>query len=415
LLVAEPHQRYYTSTEFDEEYLVSDYIKRQVEIRQRAWNEAKELLDQAAAEGRDLDALETEKYEKITTELEERARVIEQYRADEERELRLDAATREMADQVRSEPVVEVKEQRSDADIFRSLANGEIRSYEFRDLNTSDDSSVVPQSFYNIIQENMVTVGPMLDGEYVTLLNTASGEDIKVPVESTRPAATAIAEATAITPLDPTFASLTLKSQKVAVLTKVSRELLTDSGIDLTAFLGRSLGTALGIKVNSLLTIGTGTVQPNGIMNAAGSGVTGTATSTGVFTADDVIDLAHSVDSAYVRMGAVYMARRSTIGAIRKLRSADGAYLFAPAATVGSPDTLLSYPLIDNPDVAAVGSATKSLGFGWSGSYHVRTVGGIEIARSDDAFFNTDEVGFRATIRVWGDLGQSGAFKFLKG
>lgn len=393
---------------------MSDYLKRQVEIRQRAWNEAKELLEQAASEGRDLDALEQEKYDKITVELEERAQIIERLRADEERELRLDDAARiahVRTDDEEPEAAAVVNE----SDVIRSLANGEIRSYEFRDLNKTDDGAIVPQSFYDVIQENMVNVGPMLDGNYVTLLNTASGEDIKVPVEATRPAATAIAEATAITPLDPTFSSLTLKSQKVAVLTKVSRELLTDSGIDLVSFLGRSLGTALGIKVNGLLTVGTGTVEPNGIMNAAGSGVKGTATSTGVFTADDLIDLAHSVDSAYVRMGAVFMARRQTIGAIRKLKGSDGAYLFQPAATVGTPDTLLGFPLVDNPDVAAVGSAAKSVGFGWAGSYHVRQVGGIEIARSDDAYFNTDEVGFRATIRVWGDLGQSGAFKYLQG
>lgn len=393
---------------------MSDYLKRQVEIRQRAWNEAKELLEQAASEGRDLDALEQEKYDKITVELEERAQIIERLRADEERELRLDDAARiahVRTDDEEPEAAAVVNE----SDVIRSLANGEIRSYEFRDLNKTDDGAIVPQSFYDVIQENMVNVGPMLDGNYVTLLNTASGEDIKVPVEATRPAATAIAEATAITPLDPTFSSLTLKSQKVAVLTKVSRELLTDSGIDLVSFLGRSLGTALGIKVNGLLTVGTGTVEPNGIMNAAGSGVKGTATSTGVFTADDLIDLAHSVDSAYVRMGAVFMARRQTIGAIRKLKGSDGAYLFQPAATVGTPDTLLGFPLVDNPDVAAIGSAAKSVGFGWAGSYHVRQVGGIEIARSDDAYFNTDEVGFRATIRVWGDLGQSGAFKYLQG
>jgi len=392
---------------------VSDYLKRQVEIRQRAWNEAKELLDGAAAENRDLDALEQEKYEKITVELEERARVIEQLRSDEERERRLDEAAAH-AVSVRTdddEPEAAVVDESS---VIRSLATGEIRSYEFRDLNKTDDSSVLPQTFYRTIQENMITVGPMLDPSVVTLLNTASGEDIKVPVEATRPAATAINEATAITPLDPTFSSLTLKSQKVAVLTKVSRELLTDSGIDLVAFLGRSLGTALGIKVNNLLTVGTGTVESNGIMTAAGSGTTG-GTSTGAFSADNLIDLAHSVDSAYVRMGAVWMARRTAIGSLRKLKSDDGAYLFAPAATVGSPDTLLGFPVIDNPDVAAVAANARSVGFGWAGSYHVRTVGGIEIARSDDAYFNTDEVGFRATIRVWGDLGQSGAFKYFKG
>jgi HK97 family phage major capsid protein len=155
-------------------------------------------------------------------------------------------------------------------------------------------------------------------------------------------------------------------------------------------------------------------VQPNGIMNAAGSGVTG-GTSSGAFTDDNLIDLAHSVDSAYVRMGAVWMVNRTTLGAIRKLKGNDGTYLFTPAATVGSPDQLMGFPIAENPDVVGVAANAKSVGFGWSGSFHTRTVGGIEVARSDDAYFNTDEVGFRATIRVWGDLGQSGAFKYFKG
>jgi hypothetical protein len=38
---------------------MQDYINRQVEARARAWEEAKALLDHAAAEGRDLSASET--------------------------------------------------------------------------------------------------------------------------------------------------------------------------------------------------------------------------------------------------------------------------------------------------------------------------------------------------------------------
>jgi len=48
-------------------------------------------------------------------------------------------------------------------------------------------------------------------------------------------------------------------------------------------------------------------------------------------------------------------------------------------------------------------------------SYHVRQVGGVEIARSDDAFFTTDLVAFRVSIRVDGNLGQSAAVKFYQG
>jgi len=390
---------------------MSSYIKRQIEARQEAWHAAKALLDRAAAEGRDLTLEEEQSYLRMNADIDKRGQVIADLQAAEAREADI-AASMLTAPEVRSESRIEVV--RSDADIIRALASGEIRSYTFerRDLNKTDDSSLLPQTFYDVMQENMTTVGPMLDGRYVTLLNTASGEDIKVPVESTRPAATAIAEATAITPLDPTFSSLTLKAQKVAVLTKVSRELLTDSGIDLQAYLGRALGISLGIKVNNLLTVGTGTVEPKGIMDAAGSGTAGTAT-TGAFTADNLIDLAHSVDGAYARMGAVWMMRRATLGAVRKLTDAGG-YIYQPAATVGVPDSLLGFPIVENPDVAAIGSANKSVGFGWSGSYHSRVVGGLEIARSDDAYFNTDEIGFRATIRVWGDLGQSGAFKYFK-
>ena len=391
----------------------TSYLARQIEARQQAWHAAKSLLDHAASEGRDLSGEEEQSYQRMMEDIDKRGQVITDLQAAEAREA-------DIAASVITAP--EVREQRfevasSDADIVRALASGEMRSHVFeaRNLNRTDDSSVVPSGFYNVIQENLVTVGPMMDGGIVTILNTASGEDLKVPVESTRPAATAIAEATQITALDPTFSSLTLKSQKVAVLTVVSREILTDSGIDLVAFLGRSLGTSLGIKANGMLTTGTGTVQPNGIVNAAGSGITGGTGVSGVPTADNLIDLVHSVDSAYVRRGAAFMARRATIGAIRKLKDGANNYLFVPAATVGTPDMLLGYPIVENPDVAATGTAVKSVLFGWMGSYHTRIVGGLEIARSDDAYFDTDEIGFRATMRVWGDLGQSGAVKYFAG
>lgn len=390
---------------------MQDYLQRQIDARQSAWHAAKSLLNAAAAEKRDLTAEEEQSYQRMIEDIDVRAQKIKDLQGALAREADIQASVAS-APEVRGGLTVV----RNDADILRQLATGEIRSHVFgwesRDLNKTDDSALLPQTFYQILQENMQTVGPMLDGGIVTLITTASGEDIKVPVETTRPAATAIAESTAITPLDPTFSSLTLKAQKVAVLTKVSRELATDSGIDLEAYLGRALGISLGIKCNNLLTVGTGTVEPNGIMTAAGSAPAGTST-TGAFTADNLIDLAHSVDGAYARMGAVWMMRRATMGAVRKLTDAGG-YIFQPAATVGVPDTLLGFPIVENPDVAAVGSAARSVGFGWAGSYHTRVVGGIEIARSDDAYFENDEIGFRATIRVWGDLGQSGAFKYFK-
>ena len=390
-----------------------EYLKRQVEARQQAWHAAKALLDHAAAEGRDLSAEEQEQYDRINADIDMRSQRIEDLKSAEARARDIEASLID-APEVREAAKVRSA---SDFDMVRKLVNGEIRSYTFeqRDLNTSDDSAVVPTSFYNVLQEKLVTVGPMLDGGIVTLLNTASGEDIKVPVEASRPAATAIAEGTSISPLDPTFSTITLKSQKVAVLTKVSRELLQDSGIDVVSYLGRTLGTSVGVKVNNLLTVGTGTVQANGIVTAAGSGVTGGTSVSGAFTADNLIDLAHSVDGAYVRLGGAFMMRRASMGALRKLKDSAGQYLYVPAATVGAPDQFMGFPIVENPDVPAIALGARSVLFGWHGSYHVRQVGGIDVARSDDAYFAEDEVGFRVTIRVWGDLGQSDAVKYFIG
>lgn len=390
-----------------------DYLAQQIEARKTAWHAAKALLDGAAAESRDLTAEEEQTFARINADIDARSQRIADLQGAAERAADIEAAVAK-APEVREERALR---EASDFDVVRALATGEIRTatFERRDLNTSDDSAVVPQSFYAILQEKMQYQGPMLDANFVTQLNTASGEDIKVPVEASRPAATAIAEATAITALDPTFSNITLKSQKVAVLTKVSRELLTDSGIDIVSYLAGSLGKSVGIKANALLTLGTGTTESRGIVTAAGSGVVGGTAVSGAFTADNLIDLAHSVDSDYVRQGAGFMMKRSSLGALRKLKDTAGQYLYVPAAAVGTPDAFAGFPVYENPDMAAIATGAKSVLFGNFSSYHVRQVGGIEVARSDDAYFADDEVGFRVTLRLWGDLGQSDAVKYFIG
>lgn len=387
------------------------YLQRLVDAQNSDLHAARAYIDRAESEAREMSVEERTAWDALNAQMDERAAHIEQVKADEARSAYSFEVAPEIAD-TRSAAHVETI-----GDQLRKLVSGELRGFniERRDLNTTDDSSVIPTTFLPALQESLVTVGPMLDSGLVTIINTEGGEDLTIPVESTRPAATAIAEATTVTALDPTFSSITLKSKKVQVLTKASREMLTDAGFDIEAYLGRMFGIALGVKVNNLLTLGTGTVVPNGISNAAGSGVTGGTGVAGAFTADNLIDLAHSVDGAYVRLGGAWQMNRASLGAVRKLKDSAGYYLFQPAATVGTPDSLLGFPVYDNPDMAAIGTSAKSVLFGWNGSYHVRQVGGIEIARSEDAYFADDQIGFRATMRVWGDLGQSAAVKYFVG
>lgn len=391
---------------------MSSYIEKQQELRTRAWEQAKELLDNAAAENRDLNTEEQQSYDRINEELDQRASVIERLRADHDREAR---AAEFRIPEVTSERAVP---KQSDNDILRSLARGEMRSarFESRDLNTTDDGAVVPQGFYAVLQEQLIYAGPMLEPGIATILTTGEGNDIKVPRQTAFSQATATAEAAQFGESEPTFASFTLRAHKFGTLLQVSRELLEDSGIDLVGFLGRQFGHALGTAVNAKLTLGTGTVEPNGIVVASSNGVTGGTGVTGAFSADNLIDLAHSVDSAVARQpGVGFMMNRASLGAVRKLKDNDGRYLFEPSMG-GIGDSLLGFRIIENPDVVSQAVDAKSVLFGDFTSYHIRRVGpSVDIARSDDFAFDSDLVTFRASIRLDGDLGQSANVKHYVG
>lgn len=393
-----------------------EYLKRQIEARQSAWHAAKSLLDAAAAEKRDLTAEEEQSYSRMMADIDERSTKIADLEAAEARSAGIEAAVAN-APEARAEARA-MQAEATDSEILRQLAMGERRSYTFehRAMNKTDDSQILPQTFYSVVQENLLYVGPMLDSGLFTVLNTASGEDIKVPVEATRPTGTATAEGATFATSEGTFTNVTLRAWKYGTLVLVSRELVEDSGIDLVPFLGRQLGVAIGTAVNNALTLGTGTTQPQGISGAAGSGITGGTGVAGAFSADNLIDLAHSIDTAYaMRPSVAWMMSRSTLGAVRKLKDGQGQYLYTPAATVGTPDTLLGYRIAENPYVAGVGTAAKSVLFGDMSSFHVRQVGGIEVVRSDEAYFTSDQIAFRATIRLDGALGQSAAVKYFIG
>ena len=388
---------------------MKEYIDRQVEQRQRAWEAAKALLDTAAAEKRDLTSEEEASYKKMNDELNERAARIEALKADAEREAKIEAATRDIAGQVRPTS----KAVSTDAEVLRSMARGETRSFTFetRDVVKTSTGAPVPTSFFDQVIAQARLVGPMLDTS--TVLRTAGGENLQIPSQAGWSTAAITAEGSAISESDPTFNSfITLGAYKYSFLVQLSRELIEDSGVDILSFLATQTGNAIGFAVNNALTVGTGTTQPKGVVAAAGSGVLGTVAG-GLFTADNLIDLAYSLDGAARRLpGVGWMMNTASLGAVRKLKDTAGYYIFSPALADGN-DQVLNFPVYENPAMASQASAAKSVLFGHLPSYYVRMAGGLRLDRSDDYAFNADLVTFRASMRVDGNLPQASHIKYF--
>jgi HK97 family phage major capsid protein len=184
--------------------------------------------------------------------------------------------------------------------------------------------------------------------------------------------------------------------------------LLTDAGYDIEAVIAEQAGNAIGFAINNLATVGTGSTQTLGLVNAAGSGVTAGTTS---FTADDLISLQFSLDGAARRLpGVGYMANTQTVGAIRKLKDLDGAYLYT--VNVGAPDTFAGFNVFENPAMANVATGAKSVLFGHLPSYKIVTTG-LEVATSTDAYFANDVTAYRFTYRMDGALTHASHVKYL--
>jgi HK97 family phage major capsid protein len=190
---------------------------------------------------------------------------------------------------------------------------------------------------------------------------------------------------------------------------QIANELLADSGFNIESVIAEQAGNAIGFKINDLATVGTGGgAETQGIVTAAGSGVTAGTTS---FTADNLIDLQYSLDGAARRLpGVAYMANTSTLGAMRKLKDGDGTFLYQ--VNVGAPDVFAGYNVVENPAMANIGTGAKSVVFGHLPSYKIVTTG-LEVATSTDAYFANDVTAYRFTYRMDGALTHSQHVKFL--
>jgi HK97 family phage major capsid protein len=246
------------------------------------------------------------------------------------------------------------------------------------------------------------------------LLTTAAGEDIRFPQLTAFSTPAQVAAGGTIAPSDPTFSSVVLGAYKQAFLVAVAEELLSDSGVSLEAELARAGGNSIGTTVNAALTTGTGSDQANGVVTASTLGVTGTAAA-GIPTGDNLVDLYYSLDGA-VRSASnfLWMASPTTIASIRKLKDTTGQYLFQPSLQLGTPDTLMGRPLVENPAMAS-GTSAKSILAGDFDAYRVRVAGGLNVAQSADYQFNLGLINYRFQIRVDGDIMDSSAIKHYVG
>jgi len=381
---------------------MSEYLKAQRELRASLISEVQTRIDEAEERG-GLDAEAREAINKLESDIAKADEAIDVFQRQEERKLEVAAAAKGFE-------VVEAT--KGDAETLRSLAmNPGTHTFEKRALTSSTDT--VPQSFFDQVMMAARATGPMLD--VTRVFNTESGEKVTYPVLTTYASAVQKGEGVALAEEDPTYSSIELDAYKIGGITLLSQELVTDAGFDILENVAEAAGNSLGFRANAFLTNGTGTVEPTGFINSASTGVTGGTGVAGAFTADDLIDLAYSLDSAARRLpGVAWMANASTVAAIRKLKDDAGNYIYTPSANAEA-DSLLGYPIVENPHMPDIGTEEASVAFGHWPSFYTRMAGNLRLDTSVDYKFGNDQVAFRYLMRFDGALTVADHIKLFVG
>ena len=275
----------------------------------------------------------------------------------------------------------------------------------------------VPIELANEIVKVMKDWGPMYDANIVREIVTGSGNEFDIPTnDDTGNSASALAEGADLT--DDNSGDLVIGQRRLDAFVdatpwiKLSFELMQDSAFDLLQFLADAIGERLGRRANNRLTVGTGSGMANGIVTASTLGVT--AVSASAITADEVMNLQHSVNAAYRRSPKCrWQFADTTLLALRKLKDGQGNFLWQMGdVRVGAPSLLLDHPYSINDDVPAIATAARAILFGDHSRYWVRKVGSPLIGTVRERFW--PKIGMAGLVRYDGELVDTNAVKHLR-
>lgn len=394
-------------------------IQRAFEDRQHAVSELRRLVEET--EGAEFSGEQQAEYEAQNRAIDDLDERIKTGLAHMERE----ATAAEALNQFRAmgdlltpteraaEPTV------SDDDLFRQLLRGEIRSFEskpeYRDLtkgSATAGGNIVTDVLYDRVVEKFTEEGVALAAG-ATLLNTASGEDMLIPTVTSYSTGALVAEGGTIGESDPAFGQSTLTVYKYGAIVDISSELAEDQGVgnfNVVNFVGDQGGAAVGRALSAAWSTGTGSSQPQGFVNCT-AGVT--AASATAITANEVIDLQHSVTAPY-RQGAAWAMNDSTVKAIRKLVDGNSQYLWQPGLRAESPDELLGAPVHADTNMAAIATGNKTIVYGnFERGYFARIAGGVRVESTNADKWSTDLISVRFIVRGGGVIVDTNALRHL--
>ncbi|WP_100260229.1 phage major capsid protein [Qipengyuania seohaensis] len=288
----------------------------------------------------------------------------------------------------------------------------------------SDGGYAVPRQIDAMIARELQEISPIRAIAQVVQTGSAGYRKL---VSTGGTASGWVSETTARPETDtPSFSEIAPPTGELYANPAASQAMLDDAGFDLESWLASEIAMEFARAEGAAFVNGTGSDQPKGFLSApvstAEDGVrafgslqyVGSGDADGFDTNPDakLIDLVHTMKAGH-RQGASFVMNSATLAEVRKLKTADGAFLWQPGLVEGQPDRLLGYPVVEAEDMPDIAAGTFPIAFGnFRHGYLIAERSATQVLR--DPFTNKPFVHFYATKRVGGQVLDSNAIKLLK-
>lgn len=223
----------------------------------------------------------------------------------------------------------------------------------------------------------------------------------------------------------PSIDRISIDLHELSAMPKASQRLLDDSAFDIEGWLAERIADRFSRAEAMAFVAGTGTDQPTGFLTrptvdnttwtwgSLGYVTTGTS---GDFDptnpADAIVDLVYSLGARY-RANATFVMNSKTAGAVRKMKDADGRFLWSDGLAASEPARLMGYPVLIAEDMPDIAADAMAIAFGdFNAGYTIAERPDLRVLR--DPFSAKPHVLFYATKRVGGDVSDFAAIKLLK-
>ena len=223
----------------------------------------------------------------------------------------------------------------------------------------------------------------------------------------------------------PTLVELEYPVMELYAMPAATAAMLDDTAIDIDQWIAGEVEMAFAEQESAAFVSGNAVKKPKGFLTyttvaeatwAWGSIGYLVTSASGAFAAsnasDVLVDAIYALKAGY-RQNAHWVMNRKTQAAIRKLKDADGNYLWAPPATANGRATIMNFPVAEAEDMPDIAANSLSIAFGdFSRGYLIVDRQGVRVLR--DPYSQKPYVLFYTTKRVGGGVQDFDAIKLIK-